>query len=258
MTASDRPTIAPGSPPARPATRPRLSVWLAGRVPFEDYLAAVERLAWEVSEPGGRGPTLVLCEHAGVITIGRGGSRRDVGYSDEELRARQVGLRFVGRGGGAIPHAPGQVAVALFARLADLGLGESDVGGYQRRLEEGILCGLQAMRCGPLRVDRGGVFGRTGLLAAVGIAVRRGVVCHGAYLNVSSRPDAFASVRCVAGRPMGSVEAERQRPLRLTAARSILVEKIADAFDAEVAGIQSGFPRGPSRPVLPSEHRHVG
>jgi len=164
----------------------------------------------------------------------------------------------VGRGGGAIPHAPGQVAVALFARLADLGLGESDVGGYQRRLEEGILCGLQAMRCGPLRVDRGGVFGRTGLLAAVGIAVRRGVVCHGAYLNVSSRPDAFASVRCVAGRPMGSVEAERQRPLRLTAARSILVEKIADAFDAEVAGIQSGFPRGPSRPVLPSEHRHVG
>ena len=60
----------------------RLSVWLAGRIDFEDYLRVAERLSFEVAEPDGCGPTLLLCEHADVITLGRLASRRDVELTD--------------------------------------------------------------------------------------------------------------------------------------------------------------------------------
>jgi len=77
-----RPDAAPDGLPATTAALPRptvrFSVWLAGRIDYEAYLKLAERLAWEASEPEGRGPTLLLCEHADVITMGRLASRRDV------------------------------------------------------------------------------------------------------------------------------------------------------------------------------------
>ncbi len=49
-------------PPAESLLKkpPRLSVWLAGQIDFEAYLKLAERLAWEASEPAGRGPTLLI------------------------------------------------------------------------------------------------------------------------------------------------------------------------------------------------------
>ena len=51
-----------------------LSVWLAGRLQQEAYQSMAERIAWDVSEPNGRSPTLVIYEPATGITIGRLGS----------------------------------------------------------------------------------------------------------------------------------------------------------------------------------------
>ena len=99
-----------------PVTR-SLAVWLAGRIGLDAYATMAERLAWDVSEPGGRPPTLVLYEPEPAITIGRAGSRTDVALTDDDLRSHQLTIRFVGRGGGAILHGPGQVGIALFARL---------------------------------------------------------------------------------------------------------------------------------------------
>jgi lipoyl(octanoyl) transferase len=118
-------------------TGPRraLAAWLAGSISLDAALTMAERLAWEVSEPAGRPPTLVLHELEPSITIGRSGSRADVDLTDEELRGQRLPLKFVGRGGGAVVHGPGQVCVSLFATLADLGLGRHDVGGYLERFE---------------------------------------------------------------------------------------------------------------------------
>jgi lipoyl(octanoyl) transferase len=231
------------------AARRPLAVWLAGPIGIEASLALAERLAWEVSEPDGRPPTLVLAEPESGITIGRGGSRADVELTDEELRAHGLSVRFVGRGGGAVLHAPGQVSVSLFARLDDLGLGRHDVWTYQERFEQALEGAVRAVRCGVVRDScLPGIAGRTGLLAAVGIAVRRGVVWHGGFLNV--RPDLglFHRVQTLpvaaasARRTMGSIEADVQRPVRLQDVRSALVQQMVEAFAFPRAHIQSGFP----------------
>lgn len=249
---------APSIGHGRPARR-GVSVWLAGPIGLDAWSAMQERLAWDVSEPDGRPPTLVICELTRSITIGRLGSRRDVDFTDDELARRRLEVRFVGRGGGAILHAPGQIHVALFATLEDLGLHRHDVGGCVERMESALEGAIRRLRCGAAR-DSGvhGVFGRTGLLAAVGIAVRRGVVSHGAWLNVARTSDDAPAldeahrIRTVAGKggrgiSMSSVEADVQRRVRLQDARSALVEQVVDAYAFPSSHIQSGFP-------LPSRH----
>lgn len=250
--------------PSRP-----LSVWLAGRSDWPGYAALAERLAGEAAA-GDRGPTLVLHELEPCITIGRGGSRSDVRLDDDELRSRRLPLRFTGRGGGAVLHGPGQICLSLFARLGDLGLADSDAGGYLGRLETAIAATMQSLRCGQQRVVGGhGTRGRTGLLAAIGVAIRRGCVAHGAFVNVSPAVDLHHRItslrlRTAAGDceslTMSSIEADVQRRVRLQDARTSLVEQVADAFGFDQPLINAGFPvsplaLGPARPECVS---HVG
>jgi lipoyl(octanoyl) transferase len=252
----------PGSPSSLVPLRP-LSAWLAGRIDWHGYAALAERLAGEAAQPRGRHPTLVIFELAPCITIGRLGSRMDVALDDDELRSRQLSLRFTGRGGGAVAHGPGQVCVSLFASLADLGLGAHDVGMLLERFQAGLAGALRAVKAGPIRhAGVHGIFGRTGLLAAVGMAVRRGAVAHGAFVNVSPALDLHhrvttARVPTAEGglKPtsMGSVEADIQRMVRLQDARTALVQHLSEAFGFEQTHIHSGFPvatvaGGPSHP----------
>ena len=92
-----------------------LSVWLTGRLQQEAYQSMAERIAWDVSEPNGRPPTLMIYEPAIGITIGRLGSHTDIDISTDELSSRGIPIRFVGRGGGAVLHGPGQVGIGFFA-----------------------------------------------------------------------------------------------------------------------------------------------
>jgi len=259
------------SPAARSSSPVRpLSAWLAGRIDQAGYAAVAERLAGEAALVGGRHPTLVVFELAPGITIGRLGSRTDVAVDDDELRSRQVTLRFTGRGGGAVVHGPGQVCVSLFASLADLGLGPHDVGHVLERFETGLAGALRALKAGPIRHPGvHGIFGRTGLLAAVGLAVRRGVVAHGAFVNVSPALDLHHRVTAVrlpqaegGAKPvsMGSIEADIQRMVRLQDARTALVQHLAEAFGFEQTHIQSGFPvvRAAAGPASPEFISRVG
>ncbi len=226
-----------------------LAVWLAGRLDHERYQPLAERLAWEVSEPAGRPPTLLVYEPAAGITIGRLGSRTDIELPPEELAARGIPLRFVGRGGGAVPHASGQVGIALFAPLAGLGLGPFEIGGLVERFEAGLEAAVRQLRCTAARDSRyPGIFGRSGLVAAVSLAVRRGIVWHGGFLNVCPDLSLARRVRTVpvaAGVPvrtMGSVEADLRRRVRLQDARTAIVRSLADAFGCGDVSIQSGLP----------------
>jgi lipoyl(octanoyl) transferase len=266
------PSIGPPAAEAVPsAPRKPLAVWLAGTTRFGDYLSMAERLAGEVAEPGGRNPTLVLCEFEPVITIGRGGSRADVRLADDDLRERRLAVRFTGRGGGAVLHGPGQVVAAVFARLEDLGLAADDVGGFAGRLLRGLAAAIATVRCGSGAVVPGlhGIAGRSGLLAAAGLAVRRGVVCHGAFVNVCPSLDLFHRVDTIPrrGRPdeatvpatMGSIEADVQRRVRLQDARTAIIESISAAFDVPRMHVNAGFPiRIQSRPEQPEVVSRVG
>jgi len=231
------------------SARPAVAVWLAGTIGLDAYAAMAERLAWEVSEPGGRPPTLMLYDPAPSITIGRLGSRADIGLSNDELRSRGLEVRFIGRGGGAVLHGPGQIGISMFASLADLGFGRHDVGAYVERLESGLEAAVRSLRCGVARDSRmHGIFGRTGLLAAIGVAVRRGVVWHGGFLNVQPPLEFHRRIKSVpvavgvGTHTMGSVEADVQRRVRMQDARAAVVEHLVDALEFPRSHIQSGFP----------------
>jgi len=254
------------SPTPSPSARRPLAAWLAGRIDLAGYAALAERLAGEAAAPGGRQPTLVVFELAPAITIGRLGSRADVRLGDDELAARQLAVRFTGRGGGTVLHGPGQVCVSLFAALADLGLGPHDAGSCLERFERGLAAALETIQAGPIRHPGvPGIFGRTGLLAAVGMAVRRGVVAHGAFVNVCPALELhhrIVSARLpeAAGRlpvSMGSVEADIQRRVRLQDARTSLVEAVGPALGCPQTHIHAGFPvaiatAGPAHPGIVS------
>ncbi|MFM8734294.1 MAG: lipoyl protein ligase domain-containing protein [Pirellulales bacterium] len=238
-----------------------LAVWLAGSLRRADHLAMNERLAGEMAAATGRLPTLVIAEVEPCITIGRSGSRSDVRMSDDDLAARRLEVSFVGRGGGAVVHGPGQVVISLVASLEDLGLGPHDVGGYLGRLQAAVAAAMRAVRCGSAVVWPGmhGVFGRTGLLAAVGVAVRRGVVSHGAFVNVSPPLDLAHRVdtmpvrlRSDAHEPvpttMGSIEADVQRRVRLQDVRTAVVQAVTDAFGFPRIHVNAGVPF-PIRPA---------
>jgi lipoyl(octanoyl) transferase len=258
------PPIDPHATPAASASGDRrpLAVWLAGAIGWDDYLAMSERLAGEVAGPHGRNPTLVICELEPCITIGRLGSRGDVRLSDDDLRSRRLAVRFTGRGGGAVLHGPGQVVVAAFAALEDLGFGTLDVGRYVARFQDGLGRAIRGVRCGSGIAPAGllGVLGRTGLLAALGIAVRRGVACHGAFVNVCPSLDLHHRIDTIPARlrpgmsasgpsSMGSIEADVQRRVRLQDFRTAVVQQFADAFAFPRTHINAGFPY--------AIHRHV-
>lgn len=252
-----------------------LSVWLAGCIAFEDFQPLAERLAWEVSEPHGRPPTLIIHELPPAITIGRLGSRVDLDWTPEDLEARGIPVRFIGRGGGAVPHGPGQICISLFAPLAAMGLGPHQVGSFLDRFESGLEVAVRSLRCTAARDSRcHGIFGRSGLLAAVGVAIRRGIVWHGGFLNVGPALDLYRGVRTVPGRCpggaqagtvavrdrcMGSIEADLRRRVRLPEARAAVVDALVDALGFPDASIQSGLPYriSPRRPA-PSEPHRVG
>jgi lipoate-protein ligase B len=110
------------------------------------------------------------------------------------------------------------------------------------------------------------VFGRTGLLAAVGLAFRRGVACHGGFLNATPPLDVYHRIDTIPARRhstgeaamMGSIEADMQRRVRIQDVRTAVVQGIADAFDMPRIHINAGLPVRIQPPHQPEVISRVG
>ncbi len=149
--------------------------------------------------------TLLLLEHAPVVTLGRNAHGENVLHSRAALAARGVELAECDRGGDVTFHGPGQLVgypildlrtcprpAFLPPRSGRLEFGPVD---YVRALEEVLLRVAAA----------GGVPGRrlpglTGVwtaaepaekFAAIGVHLARGVTSHGFALNVNNELDGF-------------------------------------------------------------------
>src|SRR5436190_9986850 len=95
---------------------------LLGVVPFDAALALQQRLVYECGGERAARAVILLCEHEPLVTVGRQGSRLHVRADDEELARRGLEVRWVKRGGGAIVHAPGQLAAYAVVPLMRFGL----------------------------------------------------------------------------------------------------------------------------------------
>jgi lipoyl(octanoyl) transferase len=209
-----------------------LRVYLLGSVAFESGLALQRALAYQVAGERHTG-ALVLCEHAGLITVGRHGGPAHLRCGSEELQARHWRVRWVNRGGGCWLHLPGQLAVYPILALDQLGLG---VEAYLRRLQRVVIDLLDDFGVrGTTRPGQPGVWVGNRLLAGVGVAVRDWVAYYGLALNIN--PD-LAPYRLVQNGgpedgPMTSLERERHGPLRTSLVRERLLEHFTAAFPFE-------------------------
>jgi lipoyl(octanoyl) transferase len=161
-----------------------------GLVPYKDALDLQTRLHEQRSNSN-IADILVLLEHPHVFTIGRRGSREDVLWDDEVLKARAVEVVEADRGGQVTYHGPGQI---VGYPIVDLGPG-ADLVAYVRKLEDVLIATLA--RFGLLgEKDEGntGVWIGNSKVAAIGVRVTRGVTKHGFALNVCADLSYFAGI----------------------------------------------------------------
>jgi lipoate-protein ligase B len=122
---------------------------------------------------------LLFVEHPHVITLGRGGKESNV------ANAGDVPVVRSSRGGDVTYHGPGQMIVYPIIDLKSKL--RKDVHRYLRYLEQAAILtlesfGIEAERKPPWT----GIWIGRKKIAAIGVAVRRGITYHGLALNVNT------------------------------------------------------------------------
>jgi lipoyl(octanoyl) transferase len=185
---------------------------------------------------------VLLCEHPPAVSIGRSGSRRQVSATDDELQARGLELRWVNRGGGAIVHGPGQLAVYP---IIPLDWHAMRVGEYMEKLGEALRLALTDVRVVGRPRDGHGqdLWGRTGQLVHVGVSVKSWTSYFGAYINVSPmRTSTQFVLNDRTKSPVSCLSRETQAPIRPAALREGVLRRLAETLNFEHSLLSTGHP----------------
>ena len=224
-----------------------LQVHLLGQIDLDRLLHVQRQLVDRTSLRGDGRMTLLLCEHRPIISIGRGGSRADIRLSPDQLRHARIETLYVKRGGGCVAHGPGQLAVYAVVPLAPFG---GRVGLFMRRLRAGIDAALlQLGFFGREHAGSFGVWGRTGQLASLAVAVSHGVAHHGAFINVAPARMPFQFVEPAGSRVLapgcpnraGSLLAEHGKPVKMASLRAAVVEQLARSLGCDEYQMHTGI-----------------
>jgi lipoyl(octanoyl) transferase len=149
-----------------------------GSMEYLSALALQEKLV-QLKQCSSYPDVLLFVEHPHVFTMGRGGKESNV------LAALDVPVHRTSRGGDVTYHGPGQlVAYPIIDLRSKL---RKDVHRYLQNLEMTAIrtledFGLEGIR----RPPHTGIWISDKKIAAIGLAVRRGITFHGLALNVST------------------------------------------------------------------------
>lgn len=152
--------------------------------------------------------TLILVEHCPIVTLGRlSGNACVPGMGD--LEKKGIPVVFVGRGGKATFHAPGQL---VMYPIIDLSGKKKDIARYIDFLEMTVarsLCriGVRADRVN----ERRGVWVGADKIAFTGVAVKKWVTYHGVAININNDIGGFSLIH-----PCGD------KDIQVTSARNVL------------------------------------
>ncbi len=213
---------------------PRLDVvhlWRTGPMAYAEALDLQRRLV-ERRVAGGIPDTLLLLEHAPVVTHGKLADPAHRRVEDAVMRDRGIDLVPTDRGGDHTYHGPGQLVGYPIVRLAGAG---RDVRAYVRGLESVLMETVHHF--GVPSADRAdfhaGVWIGRRYLAAIGVRVSRGVASHGFALNIDPRVHRGFStiVACgVAGHESTSLSEEAGRVVTVEDAAHVVAERFAARF----------------------------
>lgn len=223
-----------------------LEVHLLGMVDYGATLALQEQQIYELSGQDNRNGRLILCEHPLLVSMGREASRAQLLLDDEEIRRRELAVQWVGRGGGAYVHGPGQLAIYLQIPLQRLGIG---LAQYRTLFELAVLQVLQEMKIPARRMeDATGIWSRNGHLAYFGAAVKSWISSHGMYLNVSIDPRLLEWTQSNgpgangSGARSATIQSLRLDPVRMANIRELLIRALSHQFGYASAEVSTGHP----------------
>lgn len=190
-----------------------------GRLSYRDAWR-VQHDVHDAVAQGRAAPTVLLVEHAPVITFGRKGGRDHLRVSPERLAERGFELIDIERGGDVTYHGPGQLVgypiLPIGRRVRD----------YLRRLE-GAVVDLAAEYGVTAQGSPGyaGVWIGDAKLCAIGVAIKRGVSFHGFALNVATDLSHFDTiVPCgLEGKTVTSLSALTGRTVTMAEAKERLL-----------------------------------
>lgn len=216
-----------------------LEVHLLGTVDYDAALALQKHLVYEISGRNDRFGTLLLCEHPPLITIGREGSRGDVIADESDLIARQIEVRFENRGGGAIVHSPGQLAIYPVLPLDRLDVGVDRLRSALNTVVRRTAAELRV----PTKQEDGATVGMRGSqFSFIGAAVRSWVSYHGLFLNVNPRLDLSRLATPDSGRRVSSLTIQKFRPVAMPAVREAVVRHVSEQFGYDDIQFHTGHP----------------
>jgi lipoate-protein ligase B len=136
---------------------------------------------------------LLLLEHDPVITLGVKKSSRENLIADEAvLHAIGVAVADTDRGGDITYHGPGQLVGYPIMTLREIG--DGDLYGYLRCLEQCIIDTLDVFGLDGSRKEAAGVWVGDKKICSIGIAVRKWVSYHGFALNVDPIMEHFSLI----------------------------------------------------------------
>ena len=234
-----------------------LQAHLLGMVGYTQCLALQQRLVDEIGSRNDGQIALLLCEHPNLITVGRAGSAADLAMESDLLKSHRLETRWIGRGGGCVMHMPGQLAIYP---IVPLQWHHYCVGEYVERFQNGLLNALEEIGIrGQLRSGRHGIWGRTGQLVTLGVAVRNWVSYHGAFINVCPTMGLFRLVRTdpLECTRMSFLVAERGLAVRMTAVRTAVIRHLAEALGCPRCHMHTGHPLLAGRGGFPHNVRVV-
>jgi lipoate-protein ligase B len=202
-------------------------------VPYAQALA----LQRELNEArfAGRVPdTLLLLEHPPTFTLGRRGNPEHILAGPERLRELGIEVHETNRGGLVTYHGPGQL---VGYPIADLRQIAGDAPRYVSGLEETTIRALAEFGIVGFRdAAARGVWTHGGKIAAIGVAVSRGITMHGFAVNLQPDLGHFALINPCGLGQRGVTSAERLlgHGIDLPVFRQALVFHFGQVFGREM------------------------
>ena len=210
-----------------------------------DY-ATAHRLQLALVEKRCRATTaddlFLVTEHPATFTLGRRGGLQNLMVSEQFLKAKNIPLVHIERGGDITYHGPGQLVIYPIMHLREAHMA---VGEYVHRLEQLMInlaaeCGVAAGR----DPRNHGVWVGDKKLGSVGIAIRHGIAFHGLALNVHNSLEPFCWVNpCgLTGVSMTNLSHECGRTVVLDEVKETLFGQLKKVFTREFILLEKDHP----------------
>jgi len=138
-------------------------------------------------------PTIFLCEHPAVITLGRLADESNILVDYKELGRKGVSVKKIDRGGDITLHCPGQLVVYPIIDLSEYG---KDLHSYLHQLEDVAINVLSDFCIRGQRSDKNtGVWVKQRKIVSIGIGVKKWITYHGMAINVNTDLNLFSLIR---------------------------------------------------------------